>query len=1006
MPPIQTIRLAAITLLLTAGVPLLPIPDSPLPAIAQTAPDRKAEDGGKALQEANRLYKQGSQQYKTSQYQAALQSWQQALAIYQAIKDRNGEAGVLTNLGLAYNSLSQYNRAIEYHQQALPIFRAIKNRNGEAIALNNLGLALQKQGEQQYETSQYQAALQSWQQALAIYQATKDRNGEAGVLTNLGLAYNSLSQYNKAIEFYQQALPIFQAIKDRNGEAMTLNNLGEAYRSLSEYNKAIEFYQQGLPIFQAIKDRNGEAMTLNNLGIAYSSLSQYTKAIEFHQQALPIFRAVQDRNREATALNNLGATYGYLAQYSKEIEFYQQALPIFQAVGNRNGEAMALMNLGAAYASLSQYNKAIEFYQQALPMLRAVGDRNGEALALMNLGVAHDNLLQYNKAIEFYQQALPIFRAVGNRNWEAGVLTNLGNTYSSLSQSNKAIEFYQQGLPIFRAVGDREREGTLLSNIGILLKKQKQPELAIIFYKQSVNVRETIRQPLRTLSRELQESYAQSVSGTYRALADLLLAQGRILEAQQVLELLKSQEIREFTREARTTTSAGIATTVSEAKILKEHGTLIAFGQKVDACKQSRCAQLSQLNDQQQVLTQQYNQTIASFEKEIRQRKSVDDALFDPRNLSSKAKEIVESQPGTVLIYPFVLEDKIWLLWAAKGGIVKSVAVPVSRKQLGETVVQFRRAVQDPAPSPSDRKTMLTSGKQLYDWLIKPLEPELKANKIQNLVFSLDRVTRYIPISALFDGEKFLIENYAVSTILSAELTDLRDRLPANNQTSILALGASEFKDDPPLPNVPKELNAIIQPNSQPQSGSQSNNGFSGTKFLNQAFDFRALRDNLARHKILHIATHGKFVAGRPEDSFLVLGNSEKLTIPEIQTLQDLSNIHLVVLSACETALGGDQDGIEISGLSSYFLSNGAKAVMASLWSVDDRSTSELMSEFYRSLATSTAEKPMTKAEALRQAQLSLIREGGYFAHPHYWAPFTLIGNSLSLIGHFKQRKR
>jgi len=152
----------------------------------------------------------------------------------------------------------------------------------------------------------------------------------------------------------------------------------------------------------------------------------------------------------------------------------------------------------------------------------------------------------------------------------------------------------------------------------------------------------------------------------------------------------------------------------------------------------------------------------------------------------------------------------------------------------------------------------------------------------------------------------------------------------------------------------------------------------------------------LVGHKILHIATHGKFVSGRPEDSFLVLGSGEKLTIPEIKTLQDLSNIHLVVLSACETALGGaDQDGIEISGLSSYFLSNGAKAVMASLWSVDDASTSVLMAEFYRILATSTAQKPMTKAEALRQAQLSLIREGGNFARPYFWAPFTLIGNSL-----------
>ncbi|MEX0269165.1 CHAT domain-containing protein [Leptolyngbyaceae cyanobacterium UHCC 1019] len=809
-----------------------------------------------------------------------------------------------------------------------------------------------QQGVQQYQISQFTAALQSWQQALLLYREIKNRPGEGAALGNLGLAYQFLGNYGKAIEFHQQRLAITREIKDRLGEGQTLGNLGIAYQSLGNYGRAIEFHQQSLAIAREIKNRQGEGTSLGNLGGAYQTLGNYGKAISFHQQRLAIAREVKDRLGEGTSLGNLGNAYASLSNYGKAIEFYQQSLVIFQEIKDRLGEGQTLGNLGLAYASLSNYGKAIEFHQQSLAVAREIKDRLGEGTSL----------------------------------------SNLGSAYQTLGEYGKAIKFHQQSLAIAREIKDRAGEGNVLNNLGNLVVKQ-QPELAIAFYKQSVNVRETIRQPLRTLSRELQESYAQSVSGTYRALADLLLAQGRILEAQQVLELLKIQEIREFTREARTTTSAGITTTASEAKILKEHGSLIAFGQKVDACKQSRCAQLSQLNDQQQALTQQYNQTVSSFEKEIRRRKSVDDALLDPRNLSAKAKDIVESQPGTVLIYPFVLEDKIWLLWAAKGGIVKSVSVPVSRKQLGETVVQFRRAVQD--PSPTARQAIVTTGKQLYDWLIKPLEPELKANKIQNLVFSLDRVTRYIPMSALFDGEKFLIENYAVSTILSAELTDLRDRLPANSQTSILALGASEFKDDPPLPNVPGELNAIIQQKSQPPSNAQSNNGFSGTKFLNQAFNFRALRDNLVGHKILHIATHGKFVAGRPEDSFLVLGSGEKLTIPEIKTLQDLSNIHLVVLSACETALGGDQDGIEISGLSSYFLSNGAKAVIASLWSVDDKSTSELMYEFYRTLATSTAQKTMTKAEALRQAQLSLIREGGSFALPYYWAPFILIGNSL-----------
>jgi CHAT domain-containing protein len=336
------------------------------------------------------------------------------------------------------------------------------------------------------------------------------------------------------------------------------------------------------------------------------------------------------------------------------------------------------------------------------------------------------------------------------------------------------------------------------------------------------------------------------------------------------------------------------------------------------------------------------------------------------------------------------------------------VQVPVSEQQLGETVVKFRQSLQSPILG---TKAVKATSSTLYNWLIKPLEPELAANHIQHLVFSLDRVTRYIPMSALFDGNQYLIEKYTVSTVLSADLTDTRDRIALSpKSTPVLGAGVSEgLSDFSPLPNVPLELNGIVR---QPPSETGI---YPGVTFLNRAFDFRTLRDNLLGHKILHIATHAQFVPGRPEDSFLVLGTGDKLTIPQIQTLQDLGDVQLVVLSACETALGGpDQDGVEISGLSSYFLNAGAKAVMASLWTVDDASTSQLMRSFYSNLATEATQSRMTKAEALRRAQLSLLygndgtmkgsagadsqgtrSHGAPFSHPFFWAPFILIGNGL-----------
>jgi CHAT domain-containing protein len=269
-------------------------------------------------------------------------------------------------------------------------------------------------------------------------------------------------------------------------------------------------------------------------------------------------------------------------------------------------------------------------------------------------------------------------------------------------------------------------------------------------------------------------------------------------------------------------------------------------------------------------------------------------------------------------------------------------------------------------------------------------------------------------MSALFDGQQYLIERYTVAGVLTADLTNLRDRLPPTAaNTPVLAMGASEFTNFNALPYVPRELNAIVRQPSAQQGI------YPGREFLNQTFDFRNLRDNLFGHKIVHLATHGAFVPGKAEQSYLVLGNNEKLAIPQVKTLTDLSGVHLVVLSACETALGQpNQDGIEISGVNFYFLNAGTAAVLASLWTVSDASTSALMQQFYTELAN--AQGKLTKAQALRRAQLSLLRSESTalsvdrglgvvgrpsdrtansgqspYARPFHWAPFVLIGNSL-----------
>ena len=953
--------------------------------------------------------------------QKTIEFGQQALAVARQIKNNLLEGRALAFLGNAYASLDENQKAIEFAQQALGVARQNKNSGAEAIALDTLTRSYSSREEPQ-------KVLEFGQASLAVARQIKNNLFEWRALVFLCEAHYFLGNSQQAVEFAQQSLTLARESQNRTFESGALSVLSGVHAALRDYQKAIELAQQSLVIAREIKNRKLESTALSALGGAYWALRHYQKGIEYRQQALAIYRELKDRDSELSALHGINANYIFLGDYQKVIELAQQELALAREIKNHDYEGIALAYLGFAYFAQGDSQKIIEYGQQALAVGRESKSNIAEFFGLLALSIGHGNLGNNEKALEFSQASLAIARdpKLGRRLVDAEQLSldTLGSIYRKVGQKEQAIAAYRESLAI--------DNGGFTAQVGLAraYRELNMPITAIAYYKQAIGSVEQIRGKILGLPRQLQESFLKALlidtdkarnTDSYRELADLLLSQKRILEAQQVLELLKVQELRDFTKDAR----AGgekleVALHPTEEQIKKEKATLIAFGQKIYECQQTKCSQLSQLLDQRQTLTEQYNQKIQTIEKDIRERRAKDDAFFDPNKLN-KAKEIVESQPGTVLIYPLVLPDKIWVLWTSQGGIIKSVEVPnIGQKQLGETVLKFRQLLQNPN---SDITQVKATGKQLYDWLIKPIEPEVKANKIQNLVFSLDRATRYIPMSALFDGEKYLVENYAVSLVLSADLTDTKDRLPSGTQnTPVLALGLSNaVAGYNALPNVPAELDAIVRKKPSDTTGI-----YPGLEFLNETFDFRALRDNLTGRKILHVATHGQFVPGRQEDSYLLLGKGDKLTITQIKTLQDLSNVHLVVLSACETALGGpDQDGVEISGISFYFLNAGAKAVMASLWLVNDESTSQLMQHFYRNLAQGTATTPITKATALRQAQLSLLRgqpaktdtadqrsllvvkpgEGSQtastntttpgFSHPYYWAPFILIGNGL-----------
>ena len=328
-------------------------------------------------------------------------------------------------------------------------------------------------------------------------------------------------------------------------------------------------------------------------------------------------------------------------QYPKAIEYHEQSLAIKQEIGDRDGKADSLTNLGNFYNRLGQYPKAIEYYEQSLAITQEIGVRNGEAISLNNLGTVYNQLGQYPKAIEYHEQSLAITQEIGVREGEAGSLNNLGNVYSNLGGYPKAIEYYLQSLVINQEIGDRESVGLVLNNFGELYEKQRQPELAIVFDKQSVIVREGIRQDIRVLEKQLQESYTETVSGTYRRLADLLLSQDRIYEAQQVLELLKIQEIQDFTRSKLSRGEAKVDLLPEERRIIDSYGKLVLFAQELNQCELTECPKLSDLYTERDKLENELDQLILELETLIGSRPIDDKQFLTPDLFNRTANRII-----------------------------------------------------------------------------------------------------------------------------------------------------------------------------------------------------------------------------------------------------------------------------------------------------------------------------------------------------------------------------
>jgi CHAT domain-containing protein len=965
---------------------------SSLPANAQAIDARQAE--------ADRLLQQGLQQYQTSQFPAALNSWQQALQIFRALKNRQGEGAALGNLGGAYAALGNYAKAIEYSQQSLVIAREIKHRQSEGLALGNLGAAY-------LYLRNYAQAIEYTQQCLAIARELKDRNGEGSALGILGGAYAALGNSAKAIEYLQQSLGIAREIKDRQREAFVLDLLEIVYRlpvvaqttdarqaegdrllqqgnqqyQTDQFPAALTSWQQALQIYRALKNRQREGAALVILGIAYQSLGNYDKAIEYGQQSLAIAREIKNREWEQSALGTLEGAYDSLGNYAQAIEYGQQQLAIAREIKDRQGEGAVLGNLGSAYHSLGNYAKAIEYSQQSLAIAREIKHRREEGEALGNLGNAYQSLGNYAQAIEYAQQQLAIAREIKHRQGEGRALSNLVGAYLSLSNYAKAIEYSQQSLAIAREIKHRQGEGTVLGNLGLAYHLLGNYAQAIEYSQQSL-----------AIAREIKDRLGEG--GALNNLGASFLKAGNLTESEKML--FDGIKVWESMRQMLGSNDA------NKVSIFEGQANTYRTLQQV------RVAQ-NNPNGALEIAERGRARAFVDLLTERLSSGSTNPVIATSPN-GEQIRQIAKAQNATLVQYSIVYDE--FQIQGKQVGRESALYIWVIQPT-GE--IAFREV--DLKPLWQKHKASLTSliiGNQeflavrsrssfgstqpqpnlptLHQLLIDPIASLLPKDPNAHVIFIPQGSLFQVPFPALQDANgTYLIQKHTILTAPSIQVLALtrqqRQKLPQKpaNSGNALVLGNPTMPTVSLSPGEPKQqLSPLPGAEAEARSiasllNTQAITGAQGTK--------AAIVQKMPQASIIHLATHGLLDNVRGLASAIALapsGNDDGLlTAEEIFDMKLQAS--LVVLSACNTG-EGKITGDGVIGLSRALISAGVPSVIVSLWAVPDAPTSELMKEFYQNL-----QKNPNKAQALRQAMLTTMKT---HPQPRDWAAFTLIGEA------------
>jgi CHAT domain-containing protein/lipopolysaccharide biosynthesis regulator YciM len=850
-----------------------------------------------------------------------------------------------------------------------------------------------EQGKVLYDAGRFSEAVALWQQAVQRYQEQGDRLSLALSLNYLSLAYQDLGRWQDAQRAITQSLNLIQTASTHGQTstqnpklilAQSLNTQGSLQLAMGKAEAALETWKQAAIAYAEAGDETGMLGSQINQAQAMQTLGLYRRATTTLEQVNQTLQAQPDSLLKAAGLRSLGVALQVVGDLQQSQKVLEQSLAIAQRIDSSLDTSATLFSLGNTARALQEFDKALELYQKATEKATTSYHQLEAQLNQLSLLVQTQ---QWETARNLLPQIQSRLTQLSPSRATVYAQVNLSESLMQMASKddNQSVTapppqgLLQASTTLQNPVESGQGLPSELSEIAQLLARAvqqarmlKDPRAESYALGQLGHLYELTQQwaEAQNLTQNAL-SLAQSISAsdiTYRWQWQL----GRIFKHQGEREGVTTKSIPK----AIVAYSEAVNTLQSLRSDLVaiNPDVQFSFRESVEPVYRELVELLVHPLPNQQTTPSQENLKQARQVIELLQLAELDN-FFREACLTAKPEQIDQVDPTAAVIYPIILPDRLAVILSLPGQPLTYHQTPLSQNEVESILDQSLQSLNRAFSS----KKRLSLFQQIYDWLIRPTEAHLAASSVKTLVFVLDGSLRNLPMAALHDGKQYLVEKYSIALNPGLQLLEARSLL--RQQLKALTGGLTESREGfAALPGVESEL-------------SQISSELRTEILLNQEFTKETLekRINQAPFPIIHLATHAQF-SSKVENTFLLTWDG-RINVKDFDRLlrtrerQTTNPIELLVLSACQTATGDKRATLGLAGLA---VRSGARSTLATLWSVWDESTAEFMAEFYRELT----QTQVSKAEALRQAQLLLLKNPKY-EHPYFWAPFVLVGNWL-----------